>query len=85
MKFVRVTAPYVTLKARDAAGAWVIKGMYKGGVLPAEDVDPDSLAHHLDSEMVETYSAAPPPEPAPEPEKAEEPKKAAPAKKAASA
>ena len=62
MKFVRIIAPYVTLKARDSSGAFVVRGMYKGGTLPIEDVDPESLQHHLDGEMVEVFSSAATPE-----------------------
>jgi hypothetical protein len=83
-KFVRVTAKYVTLKVRDTSGAWVVRGVYEGGVFPVEDVEPESLAHHVESELAEVFSAPAEkaPESAAEP-KAEEPKKAAPAKKSA--
>lgn len=48
----RVTAEYVTLKVKDAAGAFVIVGFYKGGVV-SQEVETESLQHHLDSGMVE--------------------------------
>lgn len=94
MKFLRVTAPYVTLKIRDANGVWTLQGKYKGAVLPVDDVEPESLAHHVETDLAEVFSAAAEngepkpgspqdPEPEPEPVKAEEPKKAAPAKKTA--
>lgn len=52
----RVTAPYVTLKVKDPAGADVLIGFYEGAVVT--DVDPESLEHHLDGEMLEKVSAA---------------------------
>jgi hypothetical protein len=51
MKLVRVNAPFVNLKVRDANGAWVVQGMYEGGTVPKDNVDPDSLAHHLETEF----------------------------------
>lgn len=51
----RVTAPYVTLKVKDAAGAEVLVGFYEGAVV--SDVDPDSLQHHLDGGMLEKATA----------------------------
>ena len=51
MAAYRVTAPYVTLKVRDQAGAWVLAGFYEGAVVSG--VDEASLRHHLDGGMVE--------------------------------
>lgn len=52
----RVTAPYVTLKVKDAAGADVLVGFYEGAVV--SDVEPDSLEHHLEGGMLEKLPAA---------------------------
>lgn len=58
MKFLRVTAPYVTLKLRDSAGAWVVTGVYKGGVFPFDDVEAESRDHHIESGLAEAFTAA---------------------------
>jgi hypothetical protein len=72
-----VTAPYVTLLVTDANGAPVIRGFYKGAVVPA-GVDEGSLLHHLDcgmvAEVVEDPAEAPVVE---EPKPATKPKTAA--------
>ena len=52
----RVTAPYVTLKVKDAAGADVLVGFYEGAVV--SDVEEESLKHHLDTGLVEKLPAA---------------------------
>lgn len=59
----RVTAPYVTLKVKDATGSPVITGFYRGAVVP-EGVDEASLKHHLDSGMVEEVGSKDAPKPA---------------------
>lgn len=51
-KQIVVTAPYVTLRTRDALGAWVVTGAYEGGRFAESDVHEDSLRHHLDSGLV---------------------------------
>ncbi len=61
----RVTAPYVTLKVRDQAGAQVLSGFYEGAVV--SDVDAVSLRHHLDNGMVVEVDSAEPAEAEPEP------------------
>jgi len=48
-----VTAPYVTLKVKDANGAWVLRGVYRDAQFAEADIDPESLQHHLDSGLVE--------------------------------
>jgi len=52
----RVTAPYATLKVKDAAGADVLVGFYEGAVV--SDVEEESLKHHLDTGLVEKLPAA---------------------------
>lgn len=64
-----VTAPYVTLKVKDSNGAWVLRGVYKGGQFAEGDIDPDSLQHHLDSDLMEPVD-----KPAEQPAKPEAPK-----------
>lgn len=63
---VRVTAPYVTLRVRDNLGAWTVRGLYAGAVVPKADVDAESLRHHLDSDLVALVAADSPAQ-APEP------------------
>lgn len=46
-----VAAPLVYLKVRDAHGALISSTFYAGAPVP-EDVDEDSLQHHLDSGLV---------------------------------
>lgn len=79
MKYV-VTAPYVTVKIPDPlVGGWTMRGFYKGAPLP-DDVDAESLRHHVDGGMVEAVGT---PDVAPVPEvraDAETPKAKAPAK-----
>jgi hypothetical protein len=75
VNLMRVTAPYVVLKVKDSSGVFVVRGVYKHAVFPVSDVDPDSLAHHVDGGMAEVFSDAPPAAVEPEPEA--EPKKAA--------
>lgn len=58
----RVTAPYVTLKVRDASGGPVVVGFYAGAIVP-EGVDEASLKHHLDHKLVEEVKDESPPEP----------------------
>lgn len=65
MAAYQVTAPYVTLKVRDQAGAWVLTGFYENAVVSG--VDEASLRHHLDNGMV-VEVAQPAPEPPPETE-----------------
>lgn len=48
-----VLAPYVTLKVKDQAGADVLVGYYKGAVV--ENVDRDSLRHHLDNGLIAKF------------------------------
>lgn len=65
-----VTAAYITVKVTDHnSGGRVIRGFYEGAVIRAEDIDPVSLAHHLDSELMAPVEVAAPA--APEPAKAE--------------
>jgi hypothetical protein len=52
-KSYRVSAPYVTLMMKDQAGGDVLIGFYEGAVVSSDDVNEDSLQHHLDGEMVE--------------------------------
>jgi hypothetical protein len=63
-----VTAPYVTPKVRDNVdGGWVYRGFYKDAVLRSEQIEPESLRHHLDGGML-AEREQPAPEPAaPEP------------------
>jgi len=57
-----VTAAYVTLKVKDPnAGGSVIRGYYEGAVIRAEEIDPTSLAHHLDSGLMAPVPSAPAP------------------------
>lgn len=60
----RVTAPYVTLKVRDASGGPVVVGFYAGAIVP-DDVDAASLKHHLNHKLVEEVAAPQPEKPAP--------------------
>lgn len=53
---VRVTAPYVTLKFKDETGAEMVRGLYEGGIV--ENVEAESLKHHLDDGMVEKVNVA---------------------------
>lgn len=53
---VRVTAPYVTLKVKDDTGAEIIRGLYEGGIV--DNVEAESLKHHLDDGMVEKVNVA---------------------------
>jgi len=55
----RVVAPYVTLKVKDTNGKDVIVGYYDGAVVTDDQVDAESLKHHLDSGMVEKVEDAP--------------------------
>jgi hypothetical protein len=50
-KLHRVLAPYVTLKLRDANGAWVLQGFYKDAVLDY-DLEEETLKRHIDEGMV---------------------------------
>jgi hypothetical protein len=73
MAAYRVTAPYVTLKVRDQAGAWVLTGFYDGAVVSG--IDEASLRHHLDNGMlVEVEQPAPAPETEPPSELGDRPK-----------
>lgn len=54
-----VTAAYVTAKVQDVSGGSVIRGYYEGAVIRAEDIDPVSLKHHLDSELMAAVPSAP--------------------------
>jgi hypothetical protein len=49
---LKVIAPYVLLKVRDQAGAWVVGGFYAGALLKTHDVEPESAQHHLRKGMV---------------------------------
>lgn len=65
---VRVLAPYVTLKVKDANGQEVVQGFYRDAVIP-DPVEGDSLKKHLRTKMVEKVRAQkvddpPPPPPA---------------------
>jgi hypothetical protein len=62
-----VTAPYVVPKVRDANGAWVHRGYYRDAVIRVEDIDPDSLRHHIEGDMMAERDAPAPVEAAPEP------------------
>ena len=47
-----VVSPYVTLKVRDQTGAFQFRGFNEGGQVKREDVDDESLRHHLDSGLM---------------------------------
>lgn len=47
----KVLAPYVTLKVKDRNGGWMLLGFYAGAPVP-DDVEPDSLKHHLDDGLI---------------------------------
>ena len=47
-----VVAPYVTLKVRDQSGALHIRGFNEGGQVKRDEIDDESLRHHLESEMM---------------------------------
>jgi hypothetical protein len=47
-----VLAPYVTLKIKDDAGGFVVRGYNEGGVFTREEIDEDNLRHHLDTGLV---------------------------------
>ena len=51
MSTVRVTAPYVTLRVKDANGAIVTAGYYEGALV--ESADSDDVARLLRKGMVE--------------------------------
>lgn len=63
MASVRVVAPFVSLRVKDASGATVVTGYYRDMV--AHNVDAESLASHLRKGMVEEIIPAPAPDPAP--------------------
>jgi hypothetical protein len=46
-----VTAPYITVRAKDDLGSDVLVGFYQGGVLP-EGVNEDDLDKHVRKGMV---------------------------------
>lgn len=52
----RVTAPYVTLKVKDTAGAEVLVGFYEGAIV--SDVDQESLDSHVEKGLLEKVPAA---------------------------
>lgn len=52
----RVTAPYVMLKVKDAAGAEVLVDFYEGAIV--SDISEDSLKSHLAKEMLEKVPAS---------------------------
>lgn len=72
MKYI-VTAPYIVPKVRDQLGAWIHRGFYKDAVINTEDIDPASLQHHLDSDLMAPVDAPEAPAPAPEPKIVEPP------------
>jgi hypothetical protein len=47
-----VIAPYVTLKIKDQAGGFVVRGLNEGGTVKAEDIDEDNLRHHLETGLI---------------------------------
>jgi hypothetical protein len=47
----QVTAPYVTLRSKDATGADVVLGYFEGAIVP-DSVDLESLASHIRKGMV---------------------------------
>jgi len=48
-----VTAPYVVPKVRDRdKGGYMHRGYYQHAVIDADDIDPDSLRHHLEGDMM---------------------------------
>ncbi len=71
-KSYRVTAEYVTLKVKDQAGADVLIGYYKGGVV-SNEIEKASLKHHLDGDMLEEVEDEASEPEAPEPEAPKEP------------
>jgi len=46
-----VTAAYITVRVKDDIGSEVVKGYYRGGVLP-DSVNDDDLQRHLRKAMV---------------------------------
>jgi hypothetical protein len=40
---------YVTLKVRDQIGAFQVRGFNEGGTVKRDDIDDESLRHHLDN------------------------------------
>jgi hypothetical protein len=51
MKSYVVTSPFVNLRAKDAAGTYVLRGFYAGGVLP-DDAHPDDVEKHVRKGMI---------------------------------
>jgi hypothetical protein len=47
-----VIGAYITPKVKDAMGLFQMRGYNEGGVIKAEDIDPDSLRHHLESGLM---------------------------------
>jgi hypothetical protein len=47
-----VVGAYITPKVKDAMGLFQMRGYNEGGVIKAEDIDPDSLRHHLESGLM---------------------------------
>lgn len=47
-----VVAPYVTLKAKDGLGGFVVRGYNEGAVVKAEDLDESNLRHHVETRLL---------------------------------
>lgn len=47
-----VTAPFIGPKVKDRSGAFVIKNFNEGAVILGDEIDPDSLRHHLDGRQM---------------------------------
>jgi hypothetical protein len=47
-----VVAPYVTLKAKDGLGGFVVRGYNEGAVVKAEDLDEENLRHHVETRLL---------------------------------
>lgn len=53
-----VTVPYVTLKVKDTNGVFVLRGFYAGAEIQADDVEAESLRHHVDGGMMAKADSA---------------------------
>lgn len=47
-----VVAPYITPKVKDQLGNFQVRGYLEGGVIRRDDIDEESLRHHLDSGLM---------------------------------
>lgn len=73
----RVTAPYATLRIKDAVGGVTVRGFLEGAVIRAVDIEEDSLRHHVEGGMMAPVGGPKPKEPGPvppDPPKGPEPK-----------